>query len=308
MRSRWFVRWLGLGAATLGAACVTQPMALGEAEQRLTTVEQHVQQADWDPAGAGLETLADDRCPKRLRDRRDLALARLRLGRDDPWAAFTAIERFADLYPHSELRPAVVETIWACGKRLVERDSGFLFFWSDATGARTVLEHLVTRHPESPRMADALRLLGDMAFADDDHPLAQQRYRDLMLHRPDSEWAGYAQYRYAMSLVAMLEGPDYDLDGMTRAVRELRDFLRSKPEDPEVLRNVEAALARVLGWQAERHLRIAGFYRTIGNQPGELHHLERAAADEFAGTPTHAEAVAARDALRSQSASGTDRP
>lgn len=286
--------WLLLLAC---ASCAAAPLSAPDAEQRLAQAEAHVTAKEWDAAMTALADVAGNACPARLRDRRDLALARAWQGKGELWEAYRVIEPFSDLYPHSELRPSVVEMEWQLGEALARSDRGFLFFWSDARAGRTVLEHLITRYPDTPRLADALRILGDMAFAEENYELAQQRFRDLMLNRPDSEWFVYAQYRFAMSIVASLEGPEYDLDRMQHAVRELRDFLATKPENPEIVRSAEDAVARLLQWQVERHLRIAGFYRRIGNVPGQRRHLELAAAPEFASTPNYMEAVTARNAL-----------
>lgn len=291
-----------LACSLVLAACSSTPVPLPDAEPRLVLAEARVAAGEWDEAETMLDALAGETCPKRLRDRRDLALASLLQGRGDRWEAFRALETFPDLYPHSDLRPIVVEKVWEIGHALAQSDGGFLFFWSDRRSARTVLEHLITRHPDTPRLADALRILGDMAFESGDYTMAQQRFRDLMLNRPESEWFAYAQYRFAMSIVASLEGPEYDLDRMQHAVRELRDFLRDKPENPEMVRTSEEAVARLLDWQAERHLKIAAFYRTVGNLAGERHHLEIAAGPAFETTSRHAEAVAARDALPPQPA------
>ncbi len=279
------------------AACSSTPQALPDAEPRLVAAEAQVAAGQWDEAEAMLGELAGEACPKRLRDRRDLALATLRQGRGQLWEAFRALETFPDLYPHSDLRPIVVEKVWEIGNALAQSDAGFLFFWSDRRSARTVLEHLITRHPDTQRLADALRILGDMAFEEQDYVLAQQRFRDLILNRPESEWFAYARFRFAMSIVASLEGPEYDLERMQQAVRELRDFLDKKPENPEMVRAAEEAVARLLEWQAERHLKIAAFYRTVRNLHGQRYHLGIAAGPEFATTSRHAEAVAARDAL-----------
>lgn len=292
----------GLGWLLLACGCTTQPLAPAEAEPRLAAAERQVAASAYDAAARLLDSLAEDRCPKRLRDRRDVALARVWLGRNEPWEAFRVLESFADRYPHSELRSEVAALLWEIGSLLAVRGGGFLFFWSDAIGARTVLQHLVARYPEAPSLADALRVLGDMAFDADDHVLAQQRFRDLLLQRPDSEWAGYARFRFAMSVAATVEGPDYDLERIRQAVRELQDFLRLRPENPDIARTATETLARMLAMQAQRHVQIAAFYRRIGNEPGELHHLEIAASETFAGTPTHAEAIAARDALRAKTA------
>lgn len=290
--SSW--RWLLLLA---GAACTTTPLAAPDAEQRLTQAEASIAAGAFAEALDVLGDVEGELCPKRLRDRRDLALATARQGDGELWEAFRVLETFPDLYPHSELRGTVVDKVWQIGEALARSDRGFLFFWSDARAGRTVLEHLITRHPDTQRLADALRILGDMAFDSGNYELAQARYRDLMLNRPDSEWYVYAQYRYAMSIVASLEGPEYDLDQMSNAERELRGFLTNSPENPELRRTSEETIARLLEWQADRHLRIAAFYRTVGNLIGQRHHLEIAAAAKYAGTSHHAEAVRLRDAL-----------
>jgi outer membrane protein assembly factor BamD (BamD/ComL family) len=282
---------LAVTAALLAAACAAAPISAPDAEQRVAAAESQVAASSWEDAASTLEPLAGEACPKRLRDRRDVALARALRGQGELWDAFLVLEKFPDRYPHSELRPAVVEMVWEIGEALARSDRGFLFFWSDARAGRTVLEHLTTRHPDTPRLADALRLLGDIAFADGDYELAQQRFRDLMLNRPESEWFVYAQYRFAMSIVASLEGPDYDLDRMQLAVRELREFLRKNPENPEIARAAEQAVATLLEWQVERHLQTADFYRTVGNDKGELLHLERAVQPEYATTSRHREAL-----------------
>ncbi|MEO6595069.1 MAG: outer membrane protein assembly factor BamD [Planctomycetota bacterium] len=277
--------------------CRSAPTPPPDAEQQLAQAEALVTARDWQ---AGLNLLAGldgTACPKRLRDRRDLATASARMGLGEYWGAFELLETFPDLYPHSELRPSVVEAVWQIGSHLANSDAGFLFFWSDRRAGRTVLEHLITRHPDTPRLADALRVLGDMAFADDEHELAQERFRDLLRRRPESEWVIYARFRFAMSIVASLQGPDYDLDRMQHAVRELRDFLVPQPEAPAFVQQAEAAVARLLEWQAERHLSIAAFYGRVGNVSGQRRHLDIAASEEFANTPSHARAVAKRDAL-----------
>jgi outer membrane protein assembly factor BamD (BamD/ComL family) len=234
-----------------------------------------------------------------------VALATAHQGRGELWDAYLVLEPFPDRYPHSDLRPAVIETEWQIGYALSRSNRAFLFFWSDAQAARTVLEHLITRHPDTPRLADALKILGDMAFTDGNYELAQQRFRDLMLNRPDSEWFNYAQYRFAMSIVASLEGPEYDLERMQHAVKELRSFLATNPENPELVREAKEAEQRLLEWQIERHLSIVHFYRRVGNVAGQLYHLDVAARADFASTSRYAEAVAARNTLRQSQGQGT---
>jgi outer membrane protein assembly factor BamD (BamD/ComL family) len=167
-----------------------------------------------------------------------------------------------------------------------------------------VLEHLITRHPDTQRLADALRLLGDLAYDDGNYELAQERFRDLMRRRPESEWVKYAGFRFAMSIVDSLQGPDYDLDKMNLAVRELSDFLATAPENPELLAKAQAALQQLREWRAERHLSIAAFYRRVGNVDGERYHLEIACRAEFDGTAAHAAALAQQAELARTTVTG----
>lgn len=290
-----------LGVVAITAACSTPPpVPLAEAEPLITQAEAQIAAGEWDAASATLAPLADEACPKRLRDRRDLARASAHQGRGELWDAYLVLEKFPDLYAHSERRLLVVEKVWEIGSTLARSDGGFLFFTSDRRAGRTALEHLISRHPDSPRLADALRLLGDLAFEDDDHPLAQERYRQLMLDRPESEWVPYARFRFAMSVVASIEGPDYDLDRMEHGQRELRDFLATQPENPEMVRAANAAVRQLLEWRIERHLFIASFYRKVDNAPGQLHHLQIACGPEFETTSRHAEATELLADLRRQ--------
>lgn len=275
----------------LAAACATTPLAGPEAERLLGEAEALLQARDFDPALERLDLLADEACPARLLDRRDVARARARLGLEQPWEAYEALQTFADDHPHSDLRGAVAEILWQAGYGLATSGRSFWIFWSDRRAGRTVLEHLITRHPDTPRLADALRLLGDIAYEDGDYPLAQERFRDLMRRRPESEWVDYACFRFAMSIVDSLQGPDYDLDKMNHAVRELNDFLASPPENPELVATARAALEQLREWRAARHLSIADFYRRVDNAPGERYHLGIASRVEFEGTPAHGEAV-----------------
>ncbi len=291
-------------ALLLTAACASAPTAEPDPERLLSAAEALVSTRAYDQALQQLALLPDTICPKRLRDRRDLAKAAAHVGQGEPWDAFLVLEQFSDLYPHSELRPAVVEMLWDIGRTLANSDRGFWIFWSDRRGGRTVLEHLITRHPDTLRLADALRLLGDMAYEDGDYELAQERFRQLMRQRPESEWVKYAGFRFAMSIVDSLQGPDYDLDKMDLAVRELRDFLAAAPENPGMVQQAEAAQEKLREWRAERHLSIAAFYHRVGNAPGERYHLEIASRAEFDGTAAHAEAVEKQAALSHSAPTG----
>jgi tetratricopeptide (TPR) repeat protein len=295
---------LGLSSLLLVAACTTPPGVLPTAPQLLAVAEQQLAAKEFDAAIETLTPILELQCPKRLRDRRDLVIAKAEFARGNPWEAFLTLEDFSSLYPHSDLRSQAVDVIWNTGKTLVESDGGFLFFWSDQRAGRTVLEHLITHHPDTQRLADALRILGDLAFADTDYELAQLRYRDIIHSRPDSDWRFYAQFRYAMSIVASLRGSDYDLNRMEQAVGELRAFLGTNPENPQMLAESNKALLQVMTWQVQRHLDIADYYKTLQSAAGVRHHLRLAAREDFVGVPGYERALRMRDEFEANNPRG----
>lgn len=278
-------------------ACTAVKPTPQRAQEVLNSAERLIADGAPDAALVALEEVEDDQCPKRLRDRRDVLVATAELARGEPWRAYLALEEFADLYPYSERRGTVVDILWQAGTTLIERDSGFLFFWSDRSGGRTVLEHLITRHPETERLADALRILGDLAFDAGDYELAQERYRDIIMYRPLGDWRFYAQFRYAMSIVASLRGPDYDMDRMRHATKELTGFLDNASENPQMREEAERALELVLSWRMQRHLDIADYYATLDNDAGRRLHLEYATSPEFATLDGYEQAVERRRAF-----------
>ena len=83
---------------------------------------------------------------------------------------------------------------------------------------------------------------------------------------------------------------------MQLALQELRDYLRRAPERPEFRNEATRALATVETWIARRHIIIADFYRTVGNDVGERLHLDFAVRD-FPSTPAGQEAAERLTAL-----------
>ncbi|MFM1872766.1 MAG: Outer rane lipoprotein [Planctomycetota bacterium] len=270
--------------SALLAACATAPEPKPNPDELLSGIETQIGVGDHDAALTALDEWERDIVPKRLLARYDLARARALFAKDEAFKAYESLLKLYTDAPRSDLRPAAVELQWQIGKYLVGTGRAFWFFYSDRRAGRTVLEHLVSRHPDSPELADALRLLGDMAFEDRDYTLAQERFRDLLRSRPESEWNVYARFRFAMSIVASLKGPDYDQDRMQHAERELREFLAAAPENPDFVAQAQAALDRVVRWQAERELQIAHFYRTVDNRGGYRLHLDRACDERYAET------------------------
>lgn len=204
-----------------------------------------------------------------------LATALHRAG--ESWDAFEAIRDFPTNYPVSRFVEEVADLEFAIGRSLIASDGGFLFFASDADDGQAVLEHFTQVYPWHDAVPDALRLLGQKAFAERSWNLARQRFEQLVLARSDSEWVPLARYSIAMARYYALAGPDYDLAELERAHNELRDFLAGGVENVRFERSAREALAVVRGWLAVRHVHVADFYARVGNERGERHHLELAA-------------------------------
>ena len=230
-----------------------------------------------------LEAVDQDVYPELQKARYQLLHAQATYWTGEPWSAFQIVRRFPDAFPHSDLRLEVEQLVFDAGRQLSESDSSFLIFASDREDARVVLEHLIQRYPRTTHLADALRILGEMAFGDGNYSLAHTRFVDLLQQQPDSEWAGLARFRVAMSEFRVLQGPEYDLEQMGLARNELESFLNNPPERPEFVSEARAALRVVIDWMAQRHLLVADFYKTLKNHDGERHHL-LVAAQEFPET------------------------
>ena len=300
------LRLLGTAMWLTLAGCASAPPAPVEApDDQLGAAEAQFAAGKPDEALAIVEGWDRTIVPARLAGRYDLVHARALFALDRGFEAFEVLRDFFRDSPRSDLRPTAVELQWQIGKYLVGTGRAFWIFWSDRRAGRSVLEHLVTNHPDSPEMADALRVLGDLAYEDRDFTMAQERFRELLRWRPESEWVIYARFKFAMSIVESLQGPEYDLDRMQHAERELREFLAAAPENPEFVAAATQSLDQIREWQAERHLRIAHFYRTVDNPTGYRLHLQVASEERFAGTPAN---TRAREELGSATATGTTEP
>ena len=279
--------------ALLLAACASAPpMASPVAERILGDASSRLEAGDVEGAHEVLTEHEETEFLPVQQPRYAVLRAKIHLQQDDPWEAYLALREFADNHPHSELRPEAIALEFEAGSRLAKSDRGFWFFWSDKRGAKSCLEHLTTRYPNCPQFPEAMHLLGSLAIEKKDYMLAEERYRELLRRYPDSEWAPLARYQFAMSIYLSLRGPDYDLDRMEAAARELEVYVASNPENPTFRAEAEAAIATLRDWRSTRHITIADFYRTVDNRPGEVEHLHLAADPQFAGTEAATEAAA----------------
>lgn len=261
----------------LGAACGSTPIA--DPTQALAQAETHLARGEIDAAMDLLEAMSAEDFTGEAVERYETRLAQGLVQQDRLWKAFKVIRDFEEEHPFSEFRGQVQDMEFAIGRGLIESNWSFLFFASDRDDGQVVLEHFIVRYPQHPSAADALRRLGEKAFAEDDWLLARERFGQLLLRHPDSEWVPLARFRIAMSSFFALAGPAYDLHALTAAHNELKDFLAQPSENPAFESTARAAYATVREWLGEKHVMTADFYRVLDNAQGERQNLERAARD-----------------------------
>jgi outer membrane protein assembly factor BamD (BamD/ComL family) len=276
--------------ATILAACATAP-AGRDALALLAHGESLLAQGNFTGAVELLEEVAEDSFAGEDQERYKLALARAYYGSSEPWEAFTVIRDYLERHPLTVYASQIDQLTFDVGRTLIASDWRFLIFASDRDDGILVLEHFVRRFPKSPRAPDAYHLLGEAAFNAKRYARAQEYYRQITTSYGDSVWTTKAKYRYAMASFALVQGPEYDLGQLERTRSELQSFLDDQPENIDYRRDAEQALATTTEWLAQKHLSIADYYRVLGNEPGQRHHLA-IAAGRFSATTAGREAQA----------------
>lgn len=286
-----FPRLLALALPSLLAACASSADR-GEPVANLALAEDALNHGEAERARKLLGAWADESYARPELERKMVLEAKALLANGEPWKAYVRLREFADQHRFSPLLPEAERTVFTAGKTLIESKGGFLFFSNDADDGQIVLEHFVLHYPRSQDLVpDALRMLAEKAFREERWVLARERMSQLLRDHPDSEWATLARFRIAMARFRALEGPAYDLDSLTLAHNELKDFLAGGPENPGFRTEATRALATTRTWLGEKHVQIAAFYRRLGNAFGEDTHL-RIARDEYGETPAATAAAA----------------
>ncbi len=190
----------------------------------------------------------------------------------EPWDAYELFRDF--IREHSIPAPARADLTYKIGETLAASDYSFWPFYSSRNETVQVLSTFVSLYSTRPQMPDALHRLGEIAYEDGKYELARHRFTQIITNRFDrSVWNTKAAFRVAMCYFRQLEGPEYDLEGMELAMRELTDFLKPELENPGFRREAQAALRTVRSWLGDKHLGIADFYLILRNRRGEYHHL-----------------------------------
>lgn len=195
----------------------------------------------------------------------------------EAWDAYLLIRDFIREHRFLPLVPRLAKLTYQIGDQLAHSDGSFWIFYSDRQRGKTVLSDFVTVYSTNPHMPDALHRLGEIAYQDGRYELARERYTQIITGGyQNSVWNTKAVFRVAMCYFRRLEGPEYDLAEMEKAMVELTDFLKSDVENPKFRVEAQAALRTVHSWLAEKHESIASFYLQLGNVQGGRHHLNLA--------------------------------
>lgn len=267
-----------LVALLLPAACAYTPPTTDPIEA-LQVAEVMLQEGRPADAARLLGHIGEDAYEGAALERWKARRARALLESGDWWPAFRVTRAFLDDHKFSLYEPEVEAVEFEAGKRLIQSTWSFWIFANDADEGIAVLDHFVSRYPNSRFKADALHLLGNKMFQEEEYQRALEYYKQLWFGHRDSEWAQLALFRIAISRFHALFGPEYDFEELRLTRNELAGYLAGAPENPRFVAEAQAALAQVRTWIAERHVLIADFYRRVGNETGELRHLGEASAD-----------------------------
>ena len=293
--------------------------ALAASKARQLSAEERSRVQAWLEKVADLrikELAQEERDPKALADLYELDLprqicvsagieaARLWVEQGKLERAFRFLKRIDERYPlHHEVRSASV-LLAEIGLRLIEEDSGFLWFSSSKDEGVAVLEYLVLKAPWDERCDEAYYALAGVYEDEEEWALAIERHEDLILYHSESPRRPFSQARVPHLRLLGLASPEYDRKLLTDARQELERWLEKygglDVVPPELEREVRIDLTDCLRRLAESDLGIAAFYRRVDNAYGWRFHAERALESaELAGDERRAARaralIAARD-------------
>ena len=172
--------------------------------------------------------------------------------------------------------PQIAWLEYNIGKKLLHSRGGFLGIVSYHSYGVRVLKHLVINWPTQTEpnnkknvlADDALAILGDDAWKDEDWEKVEEHYSKLIQFYPTSEWAELALFRIAMSWFKRIHGVLYNIYPMKRAEKELALFLSKNVKNKNLRKEAEKALKKVQDILAERNFRLAEYYIKVDSPVG----------------------------------------
>ncbi|GEM_PF-1934755 len=247
----------------------------GTALETLVAAEKALKEGKAGRALELLDSVEEDSFSREDRPRLAVDLARAHFLLGEWWEAYDRIRDLPREHPSSPWLAQAEEIEFKSGALLAGRGGGFLFFTSDLSDAILVLEHFLLYYPTSRWLPDALRILGEAAYRNEDWDLAIERFSELLQRAPEGEWSDLASFRIAMAHYRKLVGPEYDLEAMENARRELASYLSVERGNESFVDQARRALTKVLLWIDRKNLLLADFYLRIDKPESARLYLQR---------------------------------
>ncbi len=284
------------------AGCSSVPSTDGPLEsplQYLAAAEKRIDKGEGDAAMRLIDQVGSSDFRGIQVQRYQIALANAYFLTGEYWDCYRTVEKFPRDHPLSRYLGAAESLTFRAGAELAASGWSFLGIVSDIDSARRVLEQFLLYYPRSVHRIDALRILGEAAWLEEDWDEAIRRFTEIRhaLQGADSRdraWADLAGFRIALSYFNKVQGPDYDQGALEQAKAELSAYLQTQSKNPDFVDDARRALTTTLAWIEEKRLRIARFYLRVDNAAGARLWLERILEDPSSPRAKDAKRLLAR--------------
>lgn len=144
---------------------------------------------------------------------------------------------------------------------------------SARTEGLEILDRVVERWPGSELAAKALMMQADFYYEKSRFVEAQMTYQIVVEHYAKSAYYEKAMLRNAESTHAQYNGPLYDSYCLTEASLRYEQYRSRYPQQAHEL-GIEKRIAQIRSQEAEKHYKIADFYRRTHRQEASYYYTD----------------------------------
>ncbi len=273
--------------AVVVTACSSPPL-LPEGADRYETARTFHERGRHEEAGMLLAPLLDDDAVA-MTDRAEAAFlsGEAALADGEHLVAYRHYRYVLENAPWSPHAAAIEDRLFELGQ-IFFHDPRHGGFFGNRTRGVEVFETYQAFFRRSDRADDALRLVGDYFFDDEEWEEAAFTYERLVEEYAESEWVERSLWRAGAARLRLNRGPEYDRDELLRAKERLDLLLSQHPRSADAP-TARAELSAVRERLARSELVVADFYRRRGIPDGERVRLANAFL-VYADTPSGEEA------------------
>lgn len=163
--------------------------------------------------------------PGRLRARAGITAARRFYEEGSRVTSFKMIREVEQKVPSHPERVAAGEVLWTTGLDLIRDDRHYLVLYQYSSRGIEALEYLILTYPFNPHCAEAYNELALIYVRRKKLTLAIERYEDLLVYHPASEFSVLAEARLPYLRMLRIKRDDYDRGELLAARRELEQWL-----------------------------------------------------------------------------------